>query len=415
MIEPDVPAEQSRDAFVREAVSRFRQRFGHLPAWASTAPGRVNLIGEHTDYNAGLVLPLAIDRWCVCVGAPAAGPVSRFVAADIDETVATSLGDLTARGHAAAHEMPPWARYLVGAIVERAHGLRTTHNLTGPPELDVLAMSTVPVGGGLSSSAAIETAAAVLIETAMGISPSAGEDTDAFLLARALDCQRAEHLWAGVPCGLMDQIASSFGRTGHALRIDCRDNTIEHVPMPPADRATLLVVNSGVRHTLASGAYAERRATCEALATEFGARSLREIDIAMLPQIESYFNENYTRCGRHVITENDRVQRAVAALRDGRLDVLGSLMYASHASLRNDFRVSCPELDTIVDLARSTPGVFGARMTGGGFGGCAVVLATPEGARSLTGSLPGEYQRACGRTCEIWPVAPSDGAAGHSI
>ncbi|QKK09067.1 MAG: hypothetical protein HND58_13465 [Planctomycetota bacterium] len=199
MIEPVGAAEHARVALVQEAVERFTQRFSHPPAWATTAPGRVNLIGEHTDYNDGFVLPLAIDRWCVCVAAPAKESTSRFVAADIDETFDASLPDLIARGHTAAVELPEWGRYLVGAMVERARGLRTTSENSTPPELDVLAMSTVPVGGGLSSSAAIETAGAVLVETVSGVSPKCTEDHDAFRLARALDCQRAEHRWANVP------------------------------------------------------------------------------------------------------------------------------------------------------------------------------------------------------------------------
>ena len=408
------PQESARNTLVQEAAARFEKRFGRRPAWVSTAPGRVNLIGEHTDYNAGFVLPLAIDRWCICVAAPATGSASRFVAADIDESFDASLADLVARGHTAATELPEWGRYLAGAMVERVIGLRALHANTTPPELDVLALSTVPVGGGLSSSAAIETAGAVMIETALGLSPAADPDAGAFLLTRALDCQRAEHRWAGVPCGLMDQLASTFGRDGQALRIDCRDNSVEHVPVPSPDRAIVLVVNSGVRHALASGEYAARRAACEAASDALGVASLREIE-SIDAVAWSRLNDEQTRCVRHVVSENDRVLRAAEALRADRLDALGTLMIESHASLRDDYRVSCAELDSIVEIATATPGVFGARMTGGGFGGCAVVLATPDAAASLRANLPEADSAAHGRACELWPVVASAGAAGSGL
>ncbi|MFG0243879.1 MAG: galactokinase [Phycisphaerales bacterium JB054] len=408
------PETSTRDALVRDAAARFQEHFGRPPAWVSTAPGRVNLIGEHTDYNAGFVLPLAIDRWCVCVAAPASGRASRFVAADIDESFDASLAGLVARGHTAAGELPEWGRYLTGAMVERARGVRSAGADTTPPELDVLAMSTVPVGGGLSSSAAIETAGAVMVETALGLSPADEPDAGAFLLTRALDCQRAEHRWAGVPCGLMDQLASTFGRDGQALCIDCRDNSVEHVPVPSPDRAIVLVVNSGVRHALASGEYAARRAACEAASDALGVASLREIESVDAVNW-SRLDDEQTRCIRHVVSENRRVLRAAEALRADRLEALGTLMIESHASLRDDYRVSCAELDSIVEIATATPGVFGARMTGGGFGGCAVVLATPDAAASLRATLPEAYSAAHGRACDLWPVVASAGAAGSGL
>jgi len=405
------------ERLIEEAAQRFAARFGREPVWVASAPGRVNLIGEHTDYNAGFVLPMAIDRWCVCVAAPATSGKSVLVAADIDESVEVSLADLVVRRHAAAAELPAWAKYLGGAMVERLHGLGAESGGRGVavPELDVLAVSTVPVGGGLSSSAAIETAGAVLIEAVLGaeaVGENAGNRTagadaiDSLRLARALDCQRAEHRWAGVPCGLMDQLASSFGCAGHALRIDCRDNTIERVPLPSHDRAVVLVVNSGVRHALASGEYAQRRAVCEAAATALRVRTLREIDTGAWGALDA----EQARCVRHVVSENARVLRAVEALRADDLETVGRLMVESHNSLRDDYRVSCPELDAIVEIAAGTPGVFGARMTGGGFGGCAVVLATPETYETLSRTLPDAYRARTGRECDIQVVRASDGA-----
>lgn len=399
------PTPANLESLLDRAVAAFADRFGRSPAWAAWAPGRVNLIGEHTDYNLGFVLPIAIDRWCVCAGAPASGPQSRIVALDVGETAECSLAELSKAGPASAGALPEWARYLAGAIVERAAGL----GLAEVPELDIVATSTVPVGGGLSSSAAIETSAAALLEASIGRTAT----DNGFRLTRARDCQRAEHRWAGVPCGLMDQLASSFGREGHALRIDCRDDTIEPVPMPGLEEAVVLVVQSGVRHSLAAGEYAKRRAACEAAAAVLGTGSLREAgaDAASDPRL----SEEQTRCVRHVVGENARVERAAAALRDGDLKTVGELMLASHASLRDDYRVSCPELDAIVEIASGVPGVFGARMTGGGFGGCAVVLATPAGAEAARERLPSEYRRRTGRECEFWTVSAVAGAAARPL
>ncbi len=412
MIEAGAGRANARGRLVDAAADRFNARLGRAPVWAATAPGRVNLIGEHTDYNAGFVLPMAIDSWCACVAAPADSSKSVLIAADINESVEVSFADLACRNEAPAAELPAWAKYLVGAMVERLHGIGAGRGGVVVPEIDVLAVSTVPAGGGLSSSAAIETAGAVLIERALG-AEAMGEN--ATRLARSLDCQRAEHRWAGVPCGLMDQLASSFGCAGHALLIDCRDNTIERVPLPSEDRAVVLVVDSGVRHALASGEYANRRATCEAAAAVLGGRTLREIDTpdrsrTTAAGVWDALDEEQTRCVRHVAGENRRVLQAVEALRTDDLDTVGRLMSESHNSLRDDYRVSCAELDTIVDIATATPGVFGARMTGGGFGGCAVVLTTPAGHTALARALPAAYHALTGRKCGIRVVCASDGA-----
>jgi galactokinase len=382
---------------VARAATRFSKRFGGVPTWGAAAPGRVNLIGEHTDYNRGYVLPMAIDRWCVCVAAPAAGRRSLVCALDIDETIELSLADARERGCAVGGELTDWARYLVGAIVEHADGL----GVEEIPELDMLATSTVSVGGGLSSSAAIETAAAVLLEAATGV------ESDP--LARALDCQRAEHHWAGVPCGLMDQLASSCGVAGHSLLIDCRDNTLTPVPMPDPSDAVVLVINSGVRHELAAGEYAQRRAVCDAAARGLGARSLREVEA--LDAVEWRLLEGeQTRCVRHVVSENARTSAAADALGAGDLSALGRLMLESHASLCDDYRVSCAELDAIVELVSANEGVWGCRMTGGGFGGCVVVLATPSAAAHLARTLPAAYLGRTGIACSVERVHAVDGA-----
>lgn len=405
------------ECLIDDAAGRFLARFARAPEWASAAPGRVNLLGEHTDYNAGFVLPMAIDRWCVCVGAPSSGRKSRLIAADIDESVEVSLAGLVRRGQAVDEELPPWAKYLVGAMVERLLGLGAGSGQVS--ELDVLAVSTVPVGGGLSSSAAVETAGAVLVEMVLGYREV---EDDAARLARALACQRAEHRWAGVPCGLMDQLASSFGCEGSALLIDCQNNTIEPVWLPDPGRAEVLVVNSGVRHSLASGEYARRRAVCGAAAEVLGVGTLRELDTPSGhggPSSETIacdvLDDEQARCVRHVVRENHRVLRAVEAFRADKIESAGRLMVESHASLRDDFRVSCPELDVIVERAVATPGVYGARMTGGGFGGCAVVLASPAAARALGRELPAAYAARTGAVCTVERVIPAAGAAGVAL
>ncbi len=388
------------DQLVARAAHAFAERFGCKPTWAAAAPGRINLIGEHTDYNHGFVLPMAIDRWCVCVAGPAPGERSRVCAHDIDETIEVSLADCHSHGSQHARELPNWAKYLIGAMVEHAAGL----GVATIPELDLLATTTIPIGGGLSSSAAIETAAAVLLEAAIEIE---GEP-----LARALDCQRAEHHWAGVPCGLMDQLASSCGVADHALLIDCRENTVSPVPMPPEEDAVVLVVNSGVHHELATSEYAKRRAICERAAKALGVSSLRVVT-SLDAVIWSRLDAEQTRCVRHVVSENARTLAAAEALRTGDLPTLGRLMFESHASLRDDYRVSCAELDAITEIAREMPGVFGARMTGGGFGGCAVVLATQSAAEHLAQEIPTAYHTRTGITCTIERVRAVDGAERH--
>ncbi|MBK7404779.1 MAG: galactokinase [Phycisphaerales bacterium] len=385
------------DGLVAAAAAGFEEAFGRPWRWGGLAPGRVNLIGEHTDYNEGFVFPMAIDRWCVCLAAPAAGADSRVVARDLGASVAFSLAGLRMQGPAQRSGLPAWARYVAGAMIERAEGL----GLAEVPELDVLITASVPRGGGLSSSAAIETASAVVMEAAAGIEGSPKE--------RAIDCQRAEHRWAGVPCGLMDQLASSCGVEGHALLIDCRDQSVAPTPLPAEQRAVVIVIDSGVHHELASGEYASRRAACESAARKLGVSALRDLathdDVAW-----GGLSGDEVLCVRHVVSENARVLRAAAALRAGDLDRFGRLMLDSHVSLRDDYRVSCRELDAIVEITGAIPGVYGARMTGGGFGGCAVVLATPSAAEKVTGTVPGAYRARTGIECRVERVAAVGGA-----
>ncbi len=311
----------------------------------AVAPGRVNLIGEHVDYVGGLVLPMAVDRATTVEGAPDGGWV-RLVSESASEPAEVPL-DID---DPAAVE-PPWARYVAGVVAE----LRPERGFDGR------VTSTIPVGGGMSSSAALEVAVAL----ALGFTGSA---TDLALL-----CQRAEQRASGVPCGVMDQLASAAGVEGHALLIDCATLEVEPVPLP--EDLAVVVVDSGQPRRLAASGYAERRAQAEA-----AQRALGPLRAASVADAEALEDGVLARRARHVITECARVLDFVAALRAGDLARAGALLTASHVSLRDDAEVSTPELDALVDQLTATPGVLGARLMGGGFGGCVVALAEPGAA-----------------------------------
>ena len=304
------------------------------------APGRVNLIGDHTDYSGGFVLPMAIDRETI-VELDRGVPWIELVSANDDEPAVIDLIEPT---HPAVIR-PAWAKYVAGV----AAVLRTEIGGTG------FVRTTIPIGAGLSSSAALEVATAL----ALGF-----EGTP---LDLALACQQAEQLASGVPCGIMDQLASAAGVEGHALLIDCTTYEVRPVALP--DGVEVVVVDSGQHRTLAGSFYGVRRAQCEEAAVLIG--PLREASVADAEQIE---HADLRRRARHVVTENARVLAAVEALRSGDLTAVGRLMVESHESLRHDFEVTTSVLDRLVEALVATPGVLGARMTGGGFGGCVVAL-----------------------------------------
>jgi galactokinase len=306
------------------------------------APGRVNLIGDHTDYTGGYVFPAAVDRGTVVELEP--GGASIELTSDAEPGVARVPIDI----EDPASLEPPWARYVggVAAVVRPARGgLGTVH-------------TTLPVGAGLSSSAALEVATAL----ALGF--------DGEPLELALACQRAEHLASGVPSGVMDQLASAAGQAGHALLIDCTTYAVTPVAVPPD--VQIVVAHSGQARTLAGSAYAERRRQCEEAAAVIG--PLRDASPSAVSRLE---DDVLRRRARHVVTENHRVLAFADALGRGDVRTAGRLMVASHTSLRDDFEVSTPALDRLVEQFLATPGVYGARLTGAGFGGCVVALADP--------------------------------------
>lgn len=343
------------------------------------APGRVNLIGDHTDYNEGYVLPLAIDLECRVRSEARDDGLVRLRSVELGSEV-----EVPADGSADPPAVQGWGRYVAGVVRVLAERGRPPVGLKG--ELS----STVPVGSGLSSSAALEVA------VALALCDAAAHSLEPLELARA--CQEAEHVATGVPCGIMDQLTSIAGRAGHALLIDCRSLEIEEIPLPP--ELAVLVVHTGLPRALADSAYAERRSACEAAAARLGLASLRDAwpeDVADDPR------------ARHVVTENERVLRAAAALPAGDREALDELMAASHASLRDDFEVSTPELDALV-VALEESGAIGARLTGGGFGGCAVALVERVVADYVASNATARYREATGLEPTPYLVEAAEGA-----
>lgn len=348
----------AEDAAVGDLRDRFRRRFAAEPR-VFRAPGRLNLIGEHTDYNDGLVLPMAIERAVLVAVAPRADRAVHAVSTSELQEVRVELDrpGIPRRGE--------WSDYLEGVVrTLRAAGRR----LAGA---DLYVASSVPRGGGLSSSAALEVA---LAQALLAIS---GESMSVQRLAQA--CQTAEHDWVGTHCGIMDQLTVLCAEADHALSIDCRDLRTERVPLD-LDEVALLITDSTVSHRLASSEYNQRRRECEAAVRSLqkstpGMRALRDVGLADLPAAIAALPEPLGARVRHVVTENARVEAAIGALLARNWTGLGELMSRSHASLRDNFQVSTPELDLLVDTAMSCAGVRGARMTGAGFGGCILTLA----------------------------------------
>ena len=342
-------------------AAAFAHRTGSRPRIAR-APGRINVIGEHTDYNDGWVLPAAIDRAAYVAFAPSDDGAFTLIADDLDARVAVAPEALD--------QAPAWARFALGpAIILRTMGI-------APPGAILQVRGDVPMGMGMSSSAALMAA------SAMAFAALAGARLSPMDIARV--AQRAEREIVGVPCGLMDQFASTHGQAGCALLLDCRTLTWRAAPAPPDAR--FVVFESGVRHALTDGGYAQRRAECERAAAALGAASLRDVEAADLAPLERTDPIAFRRA-RHVLSENARTLQAVIALERGDLAQLGALMDASHASLRDDFAVTCPETDALAARARAAPGVFGARQMGGGFGGGVLALVETASAEQIAADI----------------------------
>jgi galactokinase len=374
-----------------ELRQKFREEFGGEPR-LYRAPGRVNLIGEHTDYNDGFVLPAALElgAWV----AAAARPDRRLRIRSLRFGAALEF-DLDDPAPAPRRD---WSDYVRGVAVMLQ---KVGHRLTGA---DLLIDSDVPIGAGLSSSAALEVSTGYALLDLSGIAVDRTE--------LALCGQRVENEFVGSRTGIMDQFVSCYGAAGHALLLDCRSLTFRLVPIAPSVR--LVICNSMVRHELAAGEYNLRRAECErgvALLKSAlpGIRALRDVGAAELTAHAALLPELTLRRCRHIVTENERVERAGAALDASRVEEFGRLMNASHVSMRDDYEISCRELDILVELAWRVEGVFGSRMTGGGFGGCTVSMVRADAVERFRASLAAGYAAATGITPDILICSPGDG------
>jgi galactokinase len=379
-------------ADLAQLKDKFRKIFGGEPR-IFRAPGRVNLIGGHVDYNEGWVLPIAIDRYCHVLSRAREDATLRMHSEQFGETVEHALGEPRGNGH-------HWSDYVRGV----AWSLNEAGAQIGGA--DLLIASDVPVGSGLSSSAALEVSAAFALLAVIG------QTMERTAIARA--CQRAENEFVGMRCGLMDQLAACFGKKNHALRVDCRTLDVELVPLDES-QVRVVVANTMVKHALAGSEYNARRQECEAAvrwiqSQRSGVRALRDVSWHEVEPLAAKWPENIRRRARHVTTEIARVPAAVEALRRSDWEAMRKLMEASHASLDADYQVTSPELNTMVALARELPGYCGARMTGGGFGGCTVNLVRAENAEAFAVELTTRYERAMGRRPDVYQCRASEGA-----
>ena len=404
---------------LRRLAAAFESRFGRSPAAVAAAPGRVNLIGEHLDYNEGHVLPVAIDRSIMVAFAPRPDRRVRMYSLDFEQESAFDLEDIQRDAEA------PWSDYVRGV----AWALREAgHRVSG---LDAALQGDVPVGAGLSSSAALEVAALGAFEAASGLRL---ERRDLALLG-----QRAENGFVGVACGIMDQMAAALSQAGHALLIDCRSLEHEAVPLPLEASGSggsaglrlhrrrirpwrMVVADSGVRRALLDSQYNLRRQECqraaELLAAAIADRpvtALRDVRPEDLARHGDSLPPNLLKRARHVVEEERRVLLSVEALRTGDVEAFGEMLDASHRSLRDDFEVSCPELDLLVELAWAQPGVLGSRLTGAGFGGCTVSLVRAEAVETFREDVVARYCTETGREGRMYVCRAADGLTLHRV
>lgn len=381
------------DQRVAKSKRQFEERYGESPTWIVAAPGRVNLIGEHIDYSDGFVMPMALDRYTVIAAGPVESEHAKFVSELAEEEVLVSLAAPKRhenRGH--------WSNYVAGVIAGcLSRGMR-------PGGFRAVVGSDVPLGGGLSSSAALEVGTATLMESITGVTLD--------LVAKALLCQKAEHEYPGMPCGIMDQFASTLCTADHLMLLDCRSRQVELIPFTNP-QLTVLIINSNVKHELAGGEYAERRGQCEAASQKLGVSSPRDATLADLEAAKAKLSTLEFQRARHAISEIARTVDAAEAMKAGDFEKVGQLMVASHESLRDDYEVSCSELDLLVDLANGVGrkgGVYGSRMTGGGFGGCTVSLVETARVDDIAKKVTTAYQRETGIEPTALTSRPSRGA-----
>jgi galactokinase len=370
-------------------TQHFARAFDGKPDLIVRAPGRVNLIGEHTDYNDGFVLPMAIDYDIRIAARARPDRTVRLYSADLDNHDTFSLDDVRRVG-----DKPTWADYVRGvADVLQREGF----SLRG---IDAAISGNVPRAAGLSSSAAMELAAITAFRrlSALDLDP----------VRAALLGQRAENEFVGMRCGIMDQFISSLGKADHALLIDCRSLGYELVPLPAGAR--VVVTDSAIRRGLVDSAYNERRAQCEEGARLMGVKALRDVTVEMFEAHQARLPGVTARRCKHIVTEDQRTLDSVEALKRGDLAAFGKLMNTSHASMRDWFEITTPDIDTLVEIQQNMPGCFGARMTGGGFGGCTVALVQDGAVPAVVEAIQAQYPARTGKTPQVYVCRATDGA-----
>ncbi|HMQ29269.1 MAG TPA: galactokinase [Chloroflexaceae bacterium] len=383
---------------INQLRDAFAERYGIRPRLIVRAPGRVNLIGEHTDYNEGFVLPIAIDRATFVAARARPDTTIRVYSANFDEEDSFQLERIERSAER------PWSNYVRGVV----KGLLARDlPLTGA---DLLIESDVPLGSGLSSSASLEVSVGYALQLLNNIN-LLGEEL-------ALLAQGAENSFVGMQCGIMDQFMAALGRAGHALLLDCRDLSYTTIPIPPDVR--VVVCDSNVRHSLVGSEYNERRAACEEAVALLRRRlpkitALRDVSPEQLEANADLLPPAVLPRARHVVSEIRRTLDAAAALERGDLAGFGALMVASHASLRDDYEVSVPEIDALVEIARGLPGCYGSRITGGGFGGSTVSLVRTGAVEAFAEALAARYQERIGREATVLICTPSEGVSRAAL
>ena len=377
-----------------ELLAKFRAHFGCEPTAVAYAPGRVEVLGNHTDYNEGLVLSAAINYGTFFAVAPVSGPQCRLVAGDLMHEVSFDVSSPKPVTE------DTWANYCLGVHAGLLAKAPLAQGYLG------MFLGDIPQGSGLSSSAALETTTALALAARYGM--------ELGKLEAAKIGQKAEHTFAGVKCGLLDQISSLYGKEDMLVKTDFRSLEVENVPLSP--EAVLLVCNSNAKHALVDGAYNQRREDCEAAAAYFGkvvdhpVTALRDVSLAEWRQFKSGLPERVANRAAHPVGEDERVLAGAKLLEDGDLAGFGKLMFESHESSRVLFENSCEELDILVELARGTDGVFGARLSGGGFGGSIVVLVEKAKAEAAGKAIAAAYAARTGKTCDVRAIRASEGA-----
>lgn len=379
--------------------------FYNKPRFMATAPGRVNLIGEHTDYNEGFVLPMAIEQKIYVMARPMYGDLVRLRSVGFKGIEEFQVNAKIDKGEAGEEGKTNWADYVRGVILQFKESGREINGFWA------LYRSDIPIGAGLSSSAALEVSSAAVIAAQFG------HDLKPEEIVKI--AHSAERDFVGVKCGIMDQTTCVHAKEGNALFIDCRDSSFEHIPLKLKD-VSFVVVDTKVKRELGSSVYNDRRDECEAALkaiakTKPKVKALRDADADDLKKIENDVKEIILKRARHIITENDRVVKAVDYIKGGNFEEFGKLMYLSHESLKDDYEVSCPELDLVVDTARGVKGVLGARLTGAGLGGSTIVLVKKEGEKGLAEAVTAAFTEKELDEPSIFTVSPSGGVTAEKL